>query len=176
MMSLLRRAFGRRSGRAALDASEFPTAWDGALQGVVMVSSPGMPDGYEPPSGALEPRIGLNAAGQHCVAYPGAPSTWTITEGGRTSGPIPYNAPPEWPGDRKNMSIPDLENRFRYHPPQTEQRRQAHETVRSGLLTTAERLDELLPDGREKSLAITKLEEAMFWANASLARQPDTTG
>jgi hypothetical protein len=27
------------------------------------------------------------------------------------------------------------------------------------------------PPGREKALAITKLEEAMLWANAAIARQ-----
>jgi len=31
-------------------------------------------------------------------------------------------------------------------------------------------LNEIIPDGREKSLAITHLEEVMFWSNAGLAR------
>lgn len=33
-------------------------------------------------------------------------------------------------------------------------------------------INERVPDSREKSLAITKLEEAMFWANAAIARNP----
>lgn len=35
---------------------------------------------------------------------------------------------------------------------------------------TASVLDEELPDSREKSLAVTKLEEAAFWANAAIQR------
>ncbi len=31
-------------------------------------------------------------------------------------------------------------------------------------------VNEVVPDGREKYLAFTKLEEVMFWANAGLAR------
>ena len=64
----------------------------------------------------------------------------------------------------------DLEHRFTYHPPD-DQRKMRHETVRGALLETAERLNDILPPGREKSLAITKCEEAMFWANAAIARQ-----
>jgi hypothetical protein len=40
-------------------------------------------------------------------------------------------------------------------------------------LSLARFIDDTLPPGREKSLAITKLEEVMFWANAGLARQQD---
>jgi hypothetical protein len=29
---------------------------------------------------------------------------------------------------------------------------------------------DLVPDGRERALALTKLEEAVFWANAAIAR------
>lgn len=132
MLGWLRRRSRRREA-TYLPLSLSTTTYTGP--GAVVIHSPGMSDGYDPPSGSL--------------------------------------APPVDPGNGENMSIGELKNRFRYHPPQTEQRRQAHETVRSGLLTTAERLYELLPDGREKSLAITKLEEAMFWANAALARTPD---
>ena len=32
----------------------------------------------------------------------------------------------------------------------------------------AQKIDELCPDGREKSLALTKLEEASMWANKSI--------
>lgn len=37
----------------------------------------------------------------------------------------------------------------------------------------AHTLDRMLHGSREKSLALTKLEEAMFWANASIARVCD---
>ena len=74
------------------------------------------------------------------------------------------------------MDLADLRNRFNYHPPLTEDRREAHGTCRAVLLDAAQVLDKLAPDCREKSLAITKLEEAMFWANAALARQTDDAG
>lgn len=67
-------------------------------------------------------------------------------------------------------TTPDLPNRFKYHPPLTDEVKIAHETVRSQFFVMATRLDLALPDGREKALAITKIEEAMFWANAAIAR------
>lgn len=65
---------------------------------------------------------------------------------------------------------PDLAHRFEYHPPSSDEVRVAHERVRGYLLGVAQELDGLLPDGREKSLVFTHLEEAMFWANAAVAR------
>lgn len=64
----------------------------------------------------------------------------------------------------------DIENRFAYHPPKNEETKNEHQLVRDQLKTLAHYWNGNLPEGREKSLAITKLEEAMFWANAAIAR------
>lgn len=63
----------------------------------------------------------------------------------------------------------DLNNRFTYHKP-NEKTIMTHQLIRNFGLELANELNNLLPDGREKSLAITKLEEVVMWANASLAR------
>lgn len=64
----------------------------------------------------------------------------------------------------------DIDNRFSYHPATTDETKAKHEQVRELCKSLADELDEMLPPSREKSLAITKLEEAMFWANAGIAR------
>jgi hypothetical protein len=64
----------------------------------------------------------------------------------------------------------DLDHRFAYHPPTTDAKRHAHEDMRAMCRQLAIVLDDLCPDGREKGLAITKIEEAMFWGNAAIAR------
>lgn len=66
----------------------------------------------------------------------------------------------------------DLDRRFAYHPAATQERRDDHESVRDACRDLARHLNELLPEGREKALAITHLETVMFWANAGIARQP----
>jgi len=68
------------------------------------------------------------------------------------------------------MDTGDLANRFTYHAPASEDIKVAHELVRSSAFIYAGQLNELLPESREKSLAITHLEEVVFWANAALAR------
>lgn len=67
-------------------------------------------------------------------------------------------------------SSADIAHRFDFHPATTEEKKAEHGSVRAACRELAHKLDADLPPGREKSLAITKLEEAMFWANASIAR------
>ncbi|AVH58392.1 MULTISPECIES: Acb2/Tad1 domain-containing protein [Streptomyces] len=65
----------------------------------------------------------------------------------------------------------DIEHRFAFHAATTDEKRDAHTSVRQACRRLADHINETCPDGREKSLAITAIEEAMFWGNASLARQ-----
>lgn len=64
----------------------------------------------------------------------------------------------------------ELRDRFQLHPANTDRKAAAHERVRNACGALAQNLNDLLPEGREKSLAMTKLEEVMFWSNAGLAR------
>lgn len=73
------------------------------------------------------------------------------------------------------MTIPseDINNRFKFHPANTPERREAHEQVRAICRDMAHVLNSILPDGREKALAFTHLEEVMLWSNAGIARQSE---
>lgn len=64
----------------------------------------------------------------------------------------------------------DIGHRFTYHSPKGLQP-QYYNEIRARGREFAFRINELCPDGREKSLAITKLEECVMWANASIARE-----
>lgn len=72
------------------------------------------------------------------------------------------------------MDSLELDHRFAFHPAADEERRNTHASVRMLLASVASDLNGKLPEGREKSIVVTKLEEAMFWANAALARQKDS--
>jgi len=62
-----------------------------------------------------------------------------------------------------------LENNFSYHTPK-EGQNEMYVKIRSTAKDLAYLLKELCPNSRELSLALTKLEESVFWANASIAR------
>lgn len=68
------------------------------------------------------------------------------------------------------MDIKDLENRFSFHSADTKEKQDNHQYVRDLCSNLALELNRVVPEGREKSLAITHLEEVMFWANAGIAR------
>ena len=68
------------------------------------------------------------------------------------------------------MANHDIDHRFAFHPATTQEKRDEHTSMRQACHRAAQTINEQAPDGREKSLAITKLEEAMMWANAAVAR------
>jgi hypothetical protein len=68
------------------------------------------------------------------------------------------------------MQPDDIANRFAFHPATTEEKRDEHTSIRQQCRQLADELNKRLPEGREKSLAITHLEEVMFWSNAAIAR------
>lgn len=67
------------------------------------------------------------------------------------------------------MEPTDLTKRFTHHPPKDGQA-EVYQGLRAEARKLAERINLDVPEGREKSLAITKLEEVVFWANAGIAR------
>ena len=71
------------------------------------------------------------------------------------------------------MKQADLDTRFDHHPTDA-LKAQLHQLIRNIFKDAAEVVAHECPEGREKSLAITKLEEAMFWANAAVARNDMT--
>jgi hypothetical protein len=69
------------------------------------------------------------------------------------------------------LSKDELAHRFQFHPADSDNKKDAHQEVRNVLLEAADKIVELTgAESREQSTAITKLEEAMFWANAAIAR------
>ena len=72
----------------------------------------------------------------------------------------------EIPGLGKSIQI---DNNFKYHSPDDLQI-EKFQSIRSLAKTLAYFINETCPDSREKSLAITNLEQAVMWANASIAR------
>jgi hypothetical protein len=61
-----------------------------------------------------------------------------------------------------------LDNSFTYHAPKGNQTDRYHR-LRETAKVLAVQINEEVPNSREKSLAITKLEEAIMWANKAIA-------
>lgn len=65
-----------------------------------------------------------------------------------------------------------IENNFMYHAPK-EGQQEKYEGLREKGKELVCLMVAFCPDSRERSLAITKVEEAIMWADASIARNDD---
>ena len=63
----------------------------------------------------------------------------------------------------------EILDRFTFHPPK-EGQEELYEAIRHIARDMAMCVRDLCPEGRERSLALTKLEESVFFANAAIAR------
>lgn len=78
--------------------------------------------------------------------------------------------PPDQYLTGRSMTLAErIEHDFKYHPA-TPLTGPQHDQVRAVCKGAALQLAVLLDEGQELSLAIRSLEEAMFWANAGIAR------
>lgn len=68
------------------------------------------------------------------------------------------------------LTADELDIRFTYHQPKEGQPK-VYESIRKIAKDFAAYIIIAVPDSREQSLALTKLEEAVFWANAAIARR-----
>lgn len=69
----------------------------------------------------------------------------------------------------KEQTAEQIENNFVYHAPKGDQQVR-YVKLREEAKKLAHLINELVPDSREKSVAITQLEQSIFWANAGIAR------
>jgi len=69
----------------------------------------------------------------------------------------------------KKEKVEQVDNNFTYHKPNENQADRYHRIRETAKVFANQMLAEC-PESRELSLALTKLEEAVMWANASIAR------
>lgn len=70
------------------------------------------------------------------------------------------------------MNQADIDRIFDSFPPVNEEEALAHEEVREAFKRIARTMSNL-PNGRERSIVMTKLEEASFFAHAAIGRSLD---
>jgi hypothetical protein len=68
------------------------------------------------------------------------------------------------------MDKAELGTRFTYHAPKDGQP-EKYTALRTTGLELAKLIEASVPESREQALALTKLEEAIMWANAGIARR-----
>lgn len=70
----------------------------------------------------------------------------------------------------RRINSEDINNRFGFHKGNTLTGPQ-HRAIRKKFKEFAEHLNEVLPEGRAKSVTFTELENCSMWANKSIAEQ-----
>ena len=73
-------------------------------------------------------------------------------------------------GSEMDLNYGDVDRRMSHYAPTNDLTIQSHELARELAKAHAKALMDLLPAGREKSLVLTALEEALMWSNAAIAR------
>lgn len=71
-------------------------------------------------------------------------------------------------GKKIKMTTPQIDEIFTYHIPKEGQSKK-YDEIRNEARLLAHKINDLCPESREKSLAITKLQEMVMFANASIA-------
>lgn len=72
-----------------------------------------------------------------------------------------------------SLTSEEIENRVNYHAPSSEGV-QRHKNLSDAAAHFLACIEVNVPDGREKSLACTNVEQAKMWASAGVARNPET--
>lgn len=67
----------------------------------------------------------------------------------------------------------DFENRTVHHPPKSEAHAKLHSDMRVAAQQHGAHIIGTLPPSRERSLALTALQECLMWCNAAIAYGPD---
>lgn len=65
--------------------------------------------------------------------------------------------------------VAQIERDFNYPPPRGEEQSRRCAALREGARQLAYTIANLTPEGREQSIALTKLSEVSMWANAAIA-------
>ena len=86
---------------------------------------------------------------------------------------MPYPNEPKYA--LQDGDLEKIENVFTYHAPFGDQT-ERYELLRGHARELAGRIMENTPKSREQSLALTNLEQAIFWANAAIARNEGQQG
>jgi hypothetical protein len=68
------------------------------------------------------------------------------------------------------MTAEEIENTYTYHAPNQEQQ-EKYARMRNLAKLLVKNIEADCPTSREKSLAMTNLEQAVMWANAAIARR-----